>query len=65
MATREFWRIDRVKAETGLCTSSIYAGMTAGTFPRNFPISTQARAWASDEIEAWKAEKFAARKQAA
>jgi prophage regulatory protein len=57
----QFWRLDRVVAETGLCVRSIYEAMGDGTFPRNFPISKQARAWASDEIEAWKAAKLAER----
>jgi predicted DNA-binding transcriptional regulator AlpA len=57
----QFWRLDRVVAETGLCVRSIYEAMANGTFPRNFPISKQARAWASDEIEAWNAAKFAER----
>jgi predicted DNA-binding transcriptional regulator AlpA len=61
MSTRQFWRLDRVIEETGLCTRAIYQGMVDGTFPKNFPISKQARAWASDEVEAWKAAKLAER----
>jgi prophage regulatory protein len=57
---RQFWRINRVKEESGLCTSSIYDGMADGTFPKNFPISKQARAWLSDDIEKWKLERLAA-----
>jgi predicted DNA-binding transcriptional regulator AlpA len=45
-------RLYRVVAETGLCVRSIYEVLANGTL--NFPISKQARAWASDEIEAWK-----------
>lgn len=51
---KQFWRIDRVKEETGLCASVIYDEMAKGTFPKNFPISKQARAWLSDDIQAWK-----------
>jgi prophage regulatory protein len=58
--SQQFWRLDRVKQETGLCTSSIYDGMADGTFPKNFPISKQSRAWLSDEIQAWKTAKLAA-----
>lgn len=58
MTARQFWRLERVKEETGLCTRSIYDGMKDGTFPKNFPISKQARAWLSDEVEAWKALKL-------
>ena len=64
MSTKQFWRLDRVRAETGLCTRAIYQGMSDGTFPKNFPISKQARAWLSDEIEAWKSARLAAREAA-
>jgi hypothetical protein len=37
----QFWRLDRVVAETGLCVRSIYEAMANGTFPRNFPISNK------------------------
>jgi prophage regulatory protein len=59
--TPQFWRIDRVREETGLCTRVIYQMMAEGTFPKNFAISPQARAWASDEVDAWKATKLANR----
>jgi len=64
MSTKQFWRIDRVKQETGLFTRSIYELMSAGIFPKNFPISKQARAWLSDEVEAWKERCLAAREDA-
>jgi len=60
----EFWRLPRVKAEVGLGTSSIYLLMAKGEFPRNFPLSRQARAWAAREVEAWKAARLAARDKA-
>lgn len=50
----EFWRIERVKRETGLCVSTIYELMAAGEFPKNFALSRQARAWVSTEVENWK-----------
>src|SRR5262245_34202930 len=58
--TKQFWRIDRVRSETGLCTRAIYDGMADGSFPKNFPISKQSRAWVSDEVEAWKVERLKA-----
>ncbi|MBR1237658.1 AlpA family transcriptional regulator [Bradyrhizobium sp. AUGA SZCCT0182] len=61
---KQFWRLARVREETGLCTRSIYDGMAAGSFPKNFPISKQARAWLSDEVKAWKAARLAAREAA-
>lgn len=56
----EFWRLERVKRETGLCTSTIYEMMSAGTFPKNFELTKQARAWLSTEVEAWKTARLAA-----
>jgi predicted DNA-binding transcriptional regulator AlpA len=61
MSTRQFWRLPRVMEETGYCARAIYQGMKDGTFPQNFPISKQARAWTSDEVEAWKAARLAER----
>lgn len=58
---KQFWRLDRVMAETGMSRSAIYEGMQAGTFPKSFKISERCIAWVSDEIEAWKAQRLAAR----
>jgi prophage regulatory protein len=58
--SQQFWRIARVQAETGLCASSIYEEMAAGTFPKNFAISKQSRAWLSDDVQEWKATKLKA-----
>jgi prophage regulatory protein len=58
---RQFWRLRKVQEETGLCVRAVYQMMAEGTFPKNFPISKQARAWASDEVEAWKAARLAER----
>jgi predicted DNA-binding transcriptional regulator AlpA len=35
--------------------------MKDGWFPKNFAISKQARAWDSDEVDAWIAARIAAR----
>jgi len=59
--SKKLERIESVKKRTGLCTSSIYEGMKAGWFPKNFAISKQARAWDSDEVDAWIAARIAAR----
>ena len=61
MDDSEFWRLDRVRNETGLCVSSIYEGMRDGWFPKNFAVTKQARAWLASEVKAWKAQKLAAR----
>lgn len=64
MESNQFWRLDRVKAETGLSTAAIYEKIAAGTFPKQIKISAQAVAWASLEIEAWKAKRLAERDSA-
>jgi prophage regulatory protein len=57
---QQFWRRDRVQAETGLSTSTLYEEMTAGRFPKNFMLTGRAVAWLSDEVETWKRERLAA-----
>jgi prophage regulatory protein len=46
-------RLPEVKQKTGLCTTVIYQRMRDGTFPKNIAISSQARAWDDDEVNAW------------
>lgn len=48
-------------ATTGLCKSAIYAFVKDGQFPPPIKISTQARAWDSEEIGDWMAERKAQR----
>jgi prophage regulatory protein len=50
---REIWRLPKVKAVTGLGKSAIYAGMSAGTFPKAVALSERAVGWASDQVQAW------------
>ena len=64
MAIKRLERLAAVRQRTGLCTSSIYEGMKDGWFPKNFAISKQARAWDSDEIDAWIKARIAARDSA-
>lgn len=64
MSIKRLERLAAVRQRTGLCTSSIYEGMKDGWFPKNFAISKQARAWDSDEIDAWIAARIAARDNA-
>ena len=54
-------RLPEVQSVTGLARSSIYAGMTAGTFPRSVPISEKAVGWLESEIEQWQEGIIAAR----
>jgi prophage regulatory protein len=57
---KQFWRLDRVQAETGLSRSAIYEEMDEGRFPKNFPITKRSVAWLSTDIEAWKVDRLKA-----
>ena len=50
---RRLVRLKEVKYQVGMGRTAIYAGMKAGTFPKNYAISARSRAWASDEIDEW------------
>jgi prophage regulatory protein len=58
-------RLRDVQDATGLARSSIYAGMTAGTFPKSIPLSEKAVGWLESEIEQWQEGRIAARRQVA
>jgi len=60
MSTKFIRRRD-VQEATGLCRSAIYQGIADGTFPRPVKLGPRAVAWISEEIEAWKAQRIAAR----
>jgi prophage regulatory protein len=40
-------------ARTGLCTSSLYAMMAEGKFPRPIPLSARAVGWLESEVDEW------------
>jgi predicted DNA-binding transcriptional regulator AlpA len=48
-----------VEAQTGLSRSTIYARMTAGTFPPAICLGGRSVGWLSAEIEAWIADRVA------
>ncbi len=54
-------RLPQVIERTGLARSSIYDLIRLGRFPAAVPLTATARAWRSDEIENWIAERIAAR----
>ena len=58
-------RLPEVSRATGLARSSIYDAIAAGRFPRAIPLTATARAWRSDEIEEWIAQRIAARDEGA
>ena len=46
-------RIRDVKAKTGQATSTIYAAMASGNFPRPIPLGERAVGWLESEIDSW------------
>jgi prophage regulatory protein len=58
---RRVLRIAEVEAVTGRARSQIYAGVSAGEFPEPVPLGERAVGWLSDEVQAWVAERIAAR----
>lgn len=54
-------RMPEVIRRTGLRRSSIYDAMKRGDFPKPVPLTSTARAWHSEEIDAWIAARLAAR----
>lgn len=57
----KFMRLPEVKAETGYSGSSIYALVKEKKFPAPIKLGPRARAWDSDEVDEWKAERKAER----
>ena len=49
----KFLRRKEVENRTGLSRSSIYKGMSEGTFPRQQKIGHRAVAWIEDDINDW------------
>ena len=57
-------RLPIVEDLTGLCKSSIYAGIRNKTFPAPVRLSARAVAWRESDIDQWIAERTTARGQA-
>jgi len=62
---RRFMRRGEVMRATGLPTSSLYALMAAGRFPKPFKLSENRVAWLEDDIATWQAARLSQRDQAA
>ena len=52
MATTKFLRLPEVLIRTGKSRSTIYQGVTNGTFPRPVKLGPRAVGWLESEIEA-------------
>ena len=50
-------RRPEVEAMTGLSTSTPYAKMSAGTFPRGIKVGVRAVRWSEREIKEWLAQR--------
>ena len=46
-------RLRDVRARTGQATSTIYAAMASGKFPRPIPLGDRAVGWLEAEINSW------------
>lgn len=46
-------RRKQVEAKTGLCRSTIYARMQAGTFPPSVRLGENSVGWVEAEIDSW------------
>lgn len=53
-----------VELKTGKSRSSIYKGVSDGTFPAPVPIGDNSVAWLEEEIDGWIAERLAQRNTA-
>ena len=56
-------RLRQVCARTGFSKSELYRRISLGTFPAPVKLGSRASAWSSAEVDAWIAERIAARDQ--
>ena len=63
--SKTFLRLPAVVKKTGLPPSSIYEGISKGTFPKQVPLSEHRVAWVEEEIDAWQRARIAERDEAA
>ncbi len=58
-----FLRLPEVMGLTGLTRSTLYDSIKRGSFPASVPLGGKSVAWLSTEVDAWMAERVAARQQ--
>lgn len=63
-ASVQFLRLPEVSRRTGLQRDSVYRLGKVGKFPRPVKLSERASGWLAHEVDAWIAERAAARDQA-
>jgi prophage regulatory protein len=54
-------RLEEVLHKTGLCRSSVYAGMQRGTFPKQVALGPKTATWLESEVDAYIAGRVAER----
>ena len=59
--THTLERLPQVCARTGFSKSELYRRISLGTFPAPVKLGERASAWSSVEVDAWIAERIAAR----
>ena len=57
--TKRFIRLPIVQDKTGWSKSSIYLGVSRGTFPRPISLGARAVAWVETEIDDWLSSRIA------
>lgn len=60
--TYKFMRRAEVQAATGLPTSSLYALIQRGEFPKPIHITERSVGWLASDVEAWQQARLAAAK---
>ncbi len=55
-----YWRKPRVKAETGLSSSTIYRLEKAKKFPQRYQLSAKIVAYRSNEVQEWMSSRLTA-----
>jgi prophage regulatory protein len=58
-------RLPQVRARVGLCRSSLYADIAAGTFPAPVKLGRRSVGWLESEIEQWLADRIERRRKPA
>lgn len=58
--TEKILKLSEVKLITGLSASSIYRGVSAGTFPPQIKLSERSSGWLNSEVNHWLQERIEA-----
>jgi prophage regulatory protein len=56
----QFYRLSHVKQRLGVSSSSIWAWVKAGKFPKPIKLSANTTAWNAADVDAWASDRIAA-----